>query len=42
MDSEEFSHSWNQEYFYEQAHDTSMDYGYLDDLSNPEDYLYNY
>ncbi|WP_375509570.1 tetratricopeptide repeat protein [uncultured Nostoc sp.] len=42
VDSEEFSHSWNQEYFYEQAHDTSMDYGYLDDLSNPEDYLYNY
>ena len=42
VDSEEFSHSWNQEYFSEQAYDTSMDYGYLDDLSNLEDYLYNY
>ncbi len=40
--AEETDNSYDQSYFVEQAYDTSMDYGYVDDLSNPEDYLYNY
>ncbi|BAY97090.1 hypothetical protein NIES37_10270 [Tolypothrix tenuis PCC 7101] len=42
LDSEEFDDFWNQESFYKEDYDTSMDYGYLSDLSNPENYLYNY
>ncbi|MEH2011015.1 tetratricopeptide repeat protein [Nostoc sp.] len=42
FNAEESDNSYNQGYFPEEAYDTSMDYGYVDDLSNPEDYLYNY
>lgn len=42
FNAEEIDNYYNQDYFAEEAYDTSMDYGYVDDLSNPEDYLYNY
>ncbi|MEH2201052.1 MAG: tetratricopeptide repeat protein [Nostoc sp.] len=42
FNTEENDNSYNQGYFPEEAYDTSMDYGYVDDLNNPEDYLYNY